>query len=149
MKVLVIDDDTMTQLLIQKSLYPHGLELIEAQDGVTGVRMAVEQSPELMLLDIICRQGGDEFIIVLTELKDHDAAMQISQKILQQLNEPFDIDGTQITTSLSIGISIYPEDDISFDGLLSKADTAMYAAKKQGRNTLRFFSRDMSIAPKH
>lgn len=97
-------------------------------------------------VDIICRQGGDEFIIVLSELKDNDAVVQITQKILQQLNEPFDIDGIQITTSFSIGISIYPLDSQNFEGLLNKADTAMYAAKKQGRNTFRFFSSDMNIA---
>jgi diguanylate cyclase (GGDEF)-like protein len=97
-------------------------------------------------VDSICRQGGDEFIIVLTDLKDNDAAIQITQKILQQLNEPFAIDGIQITTSFSIGISIYPVDSMSFEGLLNKADTAMYTAKKQGRNTFRFFSSDMNIA---
>ncbi len=97
-------------------------------------------------VDIICRQGGDEFIIVLSELKDNDSVVQITQKILQQLNEPFDIDGIQITTSFSIGISIYPLDSLNFEGLLNKADTAMYAAKKQGRNTFRFFSSDMNIA---
>ncbi len=97
-------------------------------------------------VDIICRQGGDEFIIVLTELKDNDAAMQITQKILLQLNEPFNIDGTQIITSFSIGISLYPDDSTNFEGLLNKADTAMYAAKKQGRNTFRFFSNEMNMA---
>lgn len=96
-------------------------------------------------VDIICRQGGDEFIIVLSELKDNDAVVQITQKILQQLNEPFDIDGNQIITSFSIGISIYPLDSQNFEGLLNTADTAMYAAKKQGRNTFRFFSSDMNI----
>lgn len=97
-------------------------------------------------IDIICRQGGDEFIIILTDLKDNDAVVQITQKILQHLNEPFHIDSIQITTSFSIGISTYPVDGMSFEGLLTKADTAMYTAKKQGRNTFRFFSSDMNIA---
>ena len=97
-------------------------------------------------VDIICRQGGDEFIIVLTDLQDSDVAVQITQKILQQLNESFDIDGICITTSFSVGLSIYPVDGINFESLLNKADTAMYAAKKQGRNTFRFFSSDMNIA---
>lgn len=97
-------------------------------------------------VDTICRQGGDEFIIVLTGLRDNDTVVQITQKILQQLHEPFIIDGIHITTSCSIGISIYPTDGMSLLGLLSKADTAMYAAKKQGRNTSRFFSNNMNIA---
>ncbi|TAN66539.1 MAG: EAL domain-containing protein [Methylobacter sp.] len=96
-------------------------------------------------VDIICRQGGDEFIIVLTDLKDNDTAVQIAQKILLQLNEPFNVEGIPIITSFSIGISIYPEDSENFEELLNKADTAMYAAKKQGRNTFRFFSNDMNI----
>ncbi len=91
-------------------------------------------------VDIICRQGGDEFIIVLTGLKDNGTVIQITQKILLQLNDPFDIDGIQIHASFSIGISLYPKDSMSFEGLLNKADTAMYIAKKQGRNTFRFFS---------
>ncbi|MFI3157613.1 MAG: EAL domain-containing protein [Methylococcaceae bacterium] len=96
-------------------------------------------------VDIICRQGGDEFIIVLTDLKETDTVLQTTQKILQQLNEPFAIDDTQINTSFSIGISLYPKDSMRFEGLLTKADTAMYAAKKQGRNTFCFFSSDMNI----
>jgi diguanylate cyclase (GGDEF)-like protein/PAS domain S-box-containing protein len=96
--------------------------------------------------DPICRQGGDEFIIVLTDLPDNEAVMQAAKKILQHLHEPFAIDGVQITTSFSIGISLYPNDGMNFLGLLNKADTAMYAAKKQGRNTFRFFSSDMNIA---
>ncbi len=94
-------------------------------------------------VDIICRQGGDEFIIVLTDLKDSDTVQQTTQKILLQLNEPFDIGGVQMTASFSIGISLYPNDSVNFDGLLNKADTAMYAAKKHGRNTFRFFSNSM------
>lgn len=94
-------------------------------------------------VDIICRQGGDEFIIVLTDLKDSDTVEQTTQKILLQLNEPFDIGGVQMTTSFSIGISLYPNDSANFDGLFNKADTAMYAAKKHGRNTFHFFSNSM------
>ncbi len=100
----------------------------------------------LRKIDTICRQGGDEFIIILTGLREYEAVAQIAQKILQQLHEPFVIDGIQITTSFSIGISIYPDDGVDFLDILNKADTAMYAAKKQGRNTFRFFSNDMNIA---
>lgn len=95
--------------------------------------------------DSICRQGGDEFIIMLTDLRSSDAVEQITQKILHKLNEFFDIDGIHITTSFSIGISIYSVDGTNFDALLNKADTAMYAAKKQGRNIFRFFSNDMNV----
>jgi diguanylate cyclase (GGDEF)-like protein/PAS domain S-box-containing protein len=97
-------------------------------------------------IDTICRQGGDEFIVVLTDLPNNETVVLITQKILQQLHEPFIIDGLRITTSFSIGICTYPTNGMNFLGLLNKADTAMYAAKKQGRNTYRFFSSDMDIA---
>jgi len=96
--------------------------------------------------DSICRQGGDEFIIMLTDLHDRNAVAQIAEKILQRINEPFDIDGVHLNTSFSIGISIYSVDGMNFDGLLNKADTAMYVAKKQRSNIFRFFSSDMNIA---
>ncbi|MDD1607966.1 MAG: EAL domain-containing protein [Methylococcaceae bacterium] len=97
-------------------------------------------------VDTICRQGGDEFIIVLTDLLDMDRVVQITQKILFHLHEPFVINGLRISTSFSIGVCTYPTDGVNFLGLLNKADTAMYAAKKQGRNTFRFFSDEMNIA---
>ena len=53
MRILVIDDDAMTRLLIQRTLSSHGYELIEAEDGVTGVALAIEHAPDLVLLDIV------------------------------------------------------------------------------------------------
>lgn len=97
-------------------------------------------------VDTICRQGGDEFIIVLSDLLNMDTVVQITKKILLHLHEPFVIDGMRISTSFSIGVCTYPIDGVNFLGLLNKADTAMYAAKKQGRNTFRFFSDDMNTA---
>ncbi|WP_445370577.1 EAL domain-containing protein [Methylomonas sp. HW2-6] len=97
-------------------------------------------------VDTVCRQGGDEFIIILTDIPEVDTIAQISLKILDQLNQPFQIEGITVCTSFSIGISLYPNDGLSFHGLLNKADTAMYAAKNEGRNTFRFFSHDMNLA---
>ncbi|OAI24296.1 EAL domain-containing protein [Methylomonas koyamae] len=97
-------------------------------------------------VDTVCRQGGDEFIIILTDIPDIDTIAQIALKILDQLNQPFQIEGVTVCTSFSIGISLYPNDGLNFHGLLNKADTAMYAAKNEGRNTFRFFSHDMNLA---
>ncbi|MFZ2171078.1 MAG: EAL domain-containing protein, partial [Methylococcaceae bacterium] len=97
-------------------------------------------------VDTVCRQGGDEFIIILTDLPEIETATQIALKILEYLYQPVKIEGVTITISFSIGISLFPNDGISFDDLLNKADTAMYAAKKEGRNTFRFFSHDMNLA---
>jgi len=97
-------------------------------------------------VDTVCRQGGDEFIIILTDLPEVDTATQIALKILDHLYQPFHIEGVTVATSFSIGISLFPNDGISFDSLQNKADTAMYAAKNAGRNTFRFFSQDMNVA---
>jgi diguanylate cyclase (GGDEF)-like protein/PAS domain S-box-containing protein len=97
-------------------------------------------------VDTVCRQGGDEFIIILTDLPEIETVTQIALKILDQLHRPFNIEGVTVFTSFSIGISLFPNDGMSFHGLLNKADTAMYAAKNEGRNTFRFFSPDMNIA---
>ncbi|AMK78834.1 MULTISPECIES: EAL domain-containing protein [Methylomonas] len=97
-------------------------------------------------VDTVCRQGGDEFIIILTDIPDIEAITQIVLKILDQLTQPFSIEGVTVCTSFSIGVSLYPNDGLTFHSLLNKADTAMYSAKNEGRNTFRFFSNDMNLA---
>ncbi|PPD49085.1 MAG: PAS domain S-box protein [Methylobacter sp.] len=97
-------------------------------------------------VDSVCRQGGDEFIIILTDLPDAKIATRIAMKILEQLHKPFAIEGVTVSTSFSIGISLFPIDGMSFQKLLTKADTAMYAAKNKGRNTFKFFAEDMDQA---
>lgn len=97
-------------------------------------------------VDTVCRQGGDEFIVILTDIPNLEAVTHIALKILEQLNQPFLIEAATICTSFSIGVSVYPNDGLTFPDLLNKADTAMYAAKNQGRNTYRCFSPDMNLA---
>jgi diguanylate cyclase (GGDEF)-like protein/PAS domain S-box-containing protein len=94
--------------------------------------------------DLISRQGGDEFLIVLSELKDSEVVTRICEKILARLLDPFFIEGNELTTSASIGVSMYPDDGVDFDTLLRQADTAMYRAKDGGRNTWRFFDEKMN-----
>jgi len=97
-------------------------------------------------VDTVCRQGGDEFIIILTNLPDIETVTRITLKILDHLHQPFSIDNVMVSTSFSIGISLFPNDGTGFHSLLNKADTAMYSAKSEGRNTFRFFSHDMNLA---
>jgi diguanylate cyclase (GGDEF)-like protein/PAS domain S-box-containing protein len=96
-------------------------------------------------VDTVCRQGGDEFIIILTDLPDIETVTQVAMKILDTLQQVFVIEDLTVSTSFSIGISLFPNDGMTFLGLLNKADTAMYAAKNEGRNTFRFFSHDMNL----
>lgn len=94
--------------------------------------------------DTISRQGGDEFVLVLSDLPDLDATTPVLAKIMGRLQDPFDTDGNELSTSVSIGVAIYPEDGHDFETLSKKADTAMYRAKEAGRNTYRFFDEEMN-----
>jgi diguanylate cyclase (GGDEF)-like protein/PAS domain S-box-containing protein len=94
--------------------------------------------------DTISRQGGDEFLIVLSDLPDTDAVLPVLGKLLDRLQEPFHADRQELATSVSIGVTLFPEDGRDFDSLLKKADMAMYRAKDAGRNTYRFFDESMN-----
>ncbi|HSI21826.1 MAG TPA: EAL domain-containing protein [Methylophilaceae bacterium] len=94
--------------------------------------------------DTISRQGGDEFVIVLPDIFDSNAATIIAEKILETLREPFVIDGHQLSTSFSIGISLYPDDGREIATLMQNADTAMYHAKESGRNNCHFYDESMN-----
>ena len=95
--------------------------------------------------DTVARQGGDEFIIVLADVAGTQDAAHVAEKIRQAMAVPLIVDGLELVTSASIGISLYPDDASDIDTLLKHADAAMYRAKAQGRNTLRFFTPDMNI----
>ncbi len=94
--------------------------------------------------DTVARQGGDEFIIVLTDIAGAQDASNVAEKIRQAMVIPLTVDGLELVTSTSIGISLYPDDASDIDTMLKHADAAMYRAKAQGRNTLRFFTPDMN-----
>jgi diguanylate cyclase (GGDEF)-like protein/PAS domain S-box-containing protein len=93
--------------------------------------------------DVVGRLGGDEFGVVL-RLENADEARVVATKILQALKEPFHLDGPEIFVTASIGITIYPTDATDPGTLLRYADTAMYRAKDDGRNTYRYFTAEMN-----
>lgn len=94
--------------------------------------------------DTVSRQGGDEFLLLLTNLAEPDAVVTFLGQLVAKMLEPFVIEGKELTTSISAGVAIYPEDGADFETLLKKADMAMYRAKEAGRNTYRFFNEDMN-----
>jgi diguanylate cyclase (GGDEF)-like protein len=90
-------------------------------------------------VDTVARQGGDEFIVLLTELHSALDAQQVADKIIAAIAAPFLIHGETLAVAASIGIAVYPDDDADTDALLEKADLAMYAAKHRGKGSgLRF-----------
>ncbi|WP_317201301.1 EAL domain-containing protein [Janthinobacterium sp.] len=93
--------------------------------------------------DTLARQGGDEFTIVLPELRDREDAKAIADKFLESLQQPFDLGGNQVHISASIGIAIYPGDGESIDELLRHADIAMYQVKALGKNGHSFYHNSM------
>ena len=106
--------------------------------------VAVRLQTLLRDTDIVSRQGGDEFLVALTNLPKAELAAQVAQNILVALTTPFSIGDQNLYTSFSIGISMLPDDGKDFDTLLQKADTAMYAAKAGGRNAYHFFTQTMN-----
>lgn len=94
--------------------------------------------------DTISRQGGDEFVILLNGVQDANEAGVAAQKIIDAFNDAFVIDGYSISTSFSIGISLYPDDGVEFETLFKRADTALYQAKDSGRNAYRFYAQKMN-----
>ncbi len=94
--------------------------------------------------DTLSRRGGDEFVIILSELRHLEDAAHVADKLLQSLSEPYSIDGFELNITASIGISIYPDDSQDMETLLKNADAAMYYAKQYGRNRYQFFTQEMN-----
>jgi diguanylate cyclase (GGDEF)-like protein len=90
--------------------------------------------------DLIARQGGDEFVVVLSDMQRMQDAGLVAQKIVDALTQPFHPTATPVTVGCSIGVALLSDACADFDALMRAADTAMYAAKHAGRNTFRFYS---------
>lgn len=95
--------------------------------------------------DTICRYGGDEFIILINDIRDVKDVVEIVKKIMTSMNVPLRYNTQKIYLTLSIGISLYPSDGTTVDDLLKNADSALYKAKDEGRNTYRLYTEDMTL----
>jgi diguanylate cyclase (GGDEF)-like protein len=95
-------------------------------------------------VDTVARLGGDEFAIIMTQIQQPTDAAVLSKRIRDAVTKPYQIDGHQIVTDISIGISVAPIDAVAPDPLLRNADMALYGAKADGRGTFRFFEPEMN-----
>ena len=94
----------------------------------------------------ISRLGGDEFTVIVENITGPDDAAAIARRMLESLAVPWLRGEEEIVASASIGIALYPTDDVDLDGLLRHTDMAMYRSKSLGRNTFSFFSDDLNTA---
>lgn len=93
--------------------------------------------------DVVARLGGDEFTLVLSSIADHKGIERVAENILKRIAEPYVLGEETAHISASIGITLYPDDSTSIEGILKHADQAMYAAKDQGRNRFNYFTPSM------
>lgn len=94
--------------------------------------------------DTLARVGGDEFMLLLPEVRTDEDSARVAEKIIQVLKQPFVIDGHDVFVSVSIGVAIYPRDGKTLDSLIKNADIAMYHIKERGKDGVQFFSQHMN-----
>ncbi len=110
---------------------------LRAQDCLTRVRGEIEPHT-------IARLGGDEFIVLLTDVQRTDDAALVAQRLVDTLNEPVTVQGTEVFVGGSVGVAMFPDDGCDIDTLLMNADTAMYRAKAAGRGGFQMYDRSMN-----
>jgi diguanylate cyclase (GGDEF)-like protein/PAS domain S-box-containing protein len=89
--------------------------------------------------DTVCRQGGDEFLILLSEVSSKHDVESVAQKIIATMAIPHQIEGQELVSTISVGISLFPDNATNSEGMVRCADDAMYRAKERGRNNYQFF----------
>jgi len=94
--------------------------------------------------DTVARLGGDEFVLVVNGVKDANDAAVAANRVKQEMAAEFKVNGTSLTATCSIGISMFPEDGSDNETLLKNADSALFDAKDNGRNQWRFFTPEMN-----
>ena len=95
--------------------------------------------------DTVSRQGGDEFVVLLSEVEQSEDAAVTARRMLQAVAEAHPIDQHDLHVTTSIGVSVYPDDGLDAETLIKNADTAMYQAKENGRQSYQFFKPAMNV----
>jgi diguanylate cyclase (GGDEF)-like protein len=94
--------------------------------------------------DMVARLGGDEFVVLMESLPSYTAAAEVAKKIVKAATRPFNVSSQSLKTSVSIGISLYPQDGTSVHTLMRSADLAMYHAKQERRGSVQFFHEELN-----
>jgi len=101
---------------------------------------------QLRVGDTVCRIGGDEFVVVLPEVTRSSDAVGVAAKIIETVSLPYSVEDRELQVSVSIGISVFPDDGRDAETLIRNADAAMYHAKETGRAGYQFFTEQMNLA---
>ncbi|MGO7133534.1 putative bifunctional diguanylate cyclase/phosphodiesterase [Rhizobium leguminosarum] len=99
--------------------------------------------------DTVARLGGDEFAILLASIRHREDLARIADMLLETFNEPFLLDGKEFFVSCSIGAALHPDDSTNADDLVKFADSAMYSAKRTGRGSFQFYSKELMAGAKN
>ena len=118
----------------------HGVGDLLLKEASDRLRLCVRET------DTVSRLGGDEFTVILADLGDFKDVERVAQNILDELAEPFALEGQTVHISASIGITFFPEDATDTHDLMKNADQAMYAAKSLGGNQYHYFTQSMQEA---
>jgi diguanylate cyclase (GGDEF)-like protein len=119
----------------------HSVGDLLLQSAAKRLRGCVRQS------DTVSRQGGDEFIVLLSEIEAANDAALAAAKLVKVMAEPHLIGEHRLNVTMSVGIVVYPDDGDDADAILTKADLAMYHAKRHGRNNYQRFAPEMIPRP--
>jgi len=109
-------------------------------------RVGAELGTILRPEDTVARFGGDEFVLIATEVQSLADVTEIAERIIARMSSPMMIEGEEIAVSASLGIALYPLDGDSVEELLKNADAAMYHAKESGRNAFSYYRKEMNVA---
>ena len=120
----------------------HGVGDMLLKEASDRLRLCVRET------DTVARLGGDEFTVILTDLEDFKDVERVAQNILDEISEPFTLEGQPVHISASVGITFFPEDASETHDLMKNADQAMYAAKSMGGNQYHYFTQSMQEAVK-
>ncbi|RTE66144.1 EAL domain-containing protein [Amphritea opalescens] len=107
------------------------------------IQVASRISATVRSIDTVARQGGDEFMVILSQVKNMHVVNSISEELLHALSQPYLLGDETAYLTVSIGITLYPNDASNANDLIKSADQAMYAAKQRGRNCFQYFTREM------
>ncbi|MBC8267719.1 MAG: EAL domain-containing protein [Rhodospirillaceae bacterium] len=131
----------------------HFKQVNDSRGHVTGDQLLKSVGQRLSNLirheDTVARLGGDEFIILLNDVELPSGPEIVAKKIIDAFVDPFDLEGDKIFATVSLGISIFPDDGEEAETLLQNADAAMYKSKRNGRNTFRFFTPGLNDQAEH